>query len=54
MKQFYWHAGPVSILAVGSVWCVEVGRIKVYGIGWRHVRITKHELREFPLANAMP
>lgn len=34
-REFYGHIGPVSVLIIGSVWAIDIGRSRVWGHGWR-------------------
>lgn len=34
-REFFWQWGPIALLVVGSVWCLDFGPIGLYGIGWR-------------------
>lgn len=36
--QWHMSLGPISVLIVGKVWAVDIGRFGIYGIGWRHIR----------------
>lgn len=31
----FYQLGPLSILAVGRVWSIEIGKLHLCGIGWR-------------------
>ncbi len=33
MRPIYWHMGPFSVILVGRVWSVEIGRAQLSGIG---------------------
>lgn len=37
MREIYWRFGPISLLKCGSLWCFEVGRVRMIGIGWRRI-----------------
>lgn len=36
--QYCISLGPVSFLRVGVVWSLDIGRVGIYGIGWRMIR----------------
>lgn len=36
--KFQWSIGPISVLIVGVIWAVDIGRFGIFGIGWRHIR----------------
>jgi hypothetical protein len=35
MIELYLVLEPVSLLVVGKVWSIDVGRRGIYGVGWR-------------------
>lgn len=34
-REFYGYIGPVSVLIIGRVWAIDIGRSRVWGDGWR-------------------
>ena len=41
MNELYLTLGPISLLRVGRVWSIDLGRVGIYGIGWRHVKMRR-------------
>lgn len=35
MTEFHWYWGPFALLVVGKVWAFDVGRVGIWGVGWR-------------------
>ena len=33
--EFYLDLGPIQILRCGRIWAFDVGRLRLFGIGWQ-------------------
>lgn len=33
-SEWFFTLGPLSILKVGLVWAIDLGRYRVFGLGW--------------------